>query len=143
MRKPKMQGRRELAASVPVPDKSPDDDTQSVSGDVLSPLSEDIPPHVWAMLQEAGELAAQRLVEILASPMFRTIAPSAQRGLIELALTRAYGLPVRKALSVSLTSTDADAVAASLADLTGALPETARHSLADAMQRASDADPAH
>lgn len=79
------------------------------------------------MLQEAGELAAQRLVELLQSPRFPAYSPQAQRGLIELALTRAYGLPIRKALNLNLSTSDADAVAASLNDLVQNLPEHARH----------------
>jgi hypothetical protein len=104
----------------------------ALDGDLLSPLNPDIPPHVWAILQSAGETAAARLLQILQSPRFPDIAPSAQRGLIELALTRAYGLPIRKALNLNLSSNDADAVAASLADLGDALPEHVRHAMRQA-----------
>lgn len=88
-------------------------------------LSDGIPAHVWALLSEAGELAAERLRDLLASPRFATFRPAEQRALIDLALTRAYGLPVRRSLSVSLTSSDTDAIAASLIGLQDALPERA------------------
>lgn len=86
------------------------------------------------MLQTAGETAASRLVEILQSPRFASYAPSAQRGLIELALTRAYGLPIRKALNLNLSTSDADAVAMSLSDLSQSLPEHMRQSMRASMR---------
>jgi hypothetical protein len=86
-------------------------------------LAEGIPAHVWELLSEAGELAAERLRDILRSPRFKSFRPSEQRALIDLALTRAYGLPVRRSLSVSLSSSDTDAIAASLMGLQDALPE--------------------
>ena len=91
-------------------------------GDLPAP-QEGIPPHVWALLQEAGEEAAQRLTELLQPIRFNKLAGSVQRALLDLALTRAYGLPVRRSVNVSLTSDDSDAVAASLADLRDSLPE--------------------
>lgn len=111
----------------PLSDGDQASDLPALSGDLLPPQADSaIPPHVWAMLQRGGELAAQRLVELLASPAFRRYSPAAQRSLIDLALTRAYGLPIKRALTVSLSSGDADAVAASLLDLSAALPEHAR-----------------
>ena len=74
-------------------------------------------------MQSAGEAAAQRLLDLLNSPSFTSYAPSAKARLIELALTRAYGLPVRRSIDVQLSSSDADAVAASLDALRDALPE--------------------
>lgn len=121
----------------------PADDTPSLSGDVLpdaGSLGADIPPHVWNLLQQAGELAAARLVQVIQSPRFASYAPSAQRGLIELALTRAYGLPVRKALNVNLSTSDSDAVAASLADLAANLPENARSAVREAIDGVSRGD---
>ena len=98
-----------------------------VSGEIMPPdQGSAIPEHVWALLQEAGELAATRLRDMLASPTFKSYAPAAQRALLDLALTRAYGLPVRRSLSVNLSTSDADAVAASLADLAASLPEYGR-----------------
>lgn len=126
---------------VPIePQAEADGPSLALSGDVLpdaSPLGADIPPHVWQMLQQAGELAAARLVQIIQSPRFTSYAPSAQRGLIELALTRAYGLPIRKALNVNLSTSDSDAVAASLADLAANLPENARTAVREALHRQS------
>jgi hypothetical protein len=77
-------------------------------------------------LQEAGEEAAQRLLELLQPLTFKALPGSVQRALLDLALTRAYGLPVRRSVSVNLSSDDADAVAASLASLADSLPERAR-----------------
>jgi hypothetical protein len=79
------------------------------------------------LLQRGGEVAAQRLLSILQSPSFATMPPASQRAFIDLALTRAYGLPVRRAVNVNLSSSDADAVAASLSDIAQHLPETNRH----------------
>lgn len=150
MRKAKISGRRFSTPKpspvprplppLPPPDIEADDDNAApspvLSGDVLPmPADSDIPPHVWHLLQQAGELAATRLVGLLQSPRFASYAPTAQKALIELALTRAYGLPIRRALNVNLSSTDADAVAASLNDLASALPEHAR----SAAQRAASA----
>ncbi len=99
--------------------------TLSPSEDVTgAPI--DIPAHVWATLQEAGEEAAQRLLELLRAPSFKSYAPTAQKALIELALTRAYGLPVRRSVNVDLSTEDSDAIAASLIDLREALPERQR-----------------
>lgn len=103
-------------------------------------LAEGIPAHVWALLSEAGELAAERLRDLLASPRFATFRPSEQRALIDLALTRSYGLPVRRSLSVSLSSSDTDAIAASLLGLQDALPERAREPL-EGGQEARDVTP--
>ena len=97
----------------------PDDDKAAS----MAQQAPDIPPHVWQMLQTAGEEAAAQLLELLRSPKFKTFRPSEQRSLIDLALTRAYGLPVKRSINVDLTSTDADAVAASLLGLHDQLPE--------------------
>jgi hypothetical protein len=120
--------------------------TPALSGEVYEPsspssLGADIPPHVWALLQQAGETAATRLVQVLQSPRFTSYAPSAQRGLIELALTRAYGLPIRKALNLNLSTSDSDAVAASLADLAANLPENAQTRVKEALSRVFPEDP--
>jgi hypothetical protein len=118
----------------PAPVDMPQADDAGLAADVVSAMSSaqgDIPPHVWALLQQAGEAAAQRLVDILKGPGFVRFSPQAQRALIDLALTRAYGLPVRKAVSVTLNTNDADAVARSLLDLSDSLPETARKPLRD------------
>ena len=133
-------GVKQLAAPES-PQSAPYIESDGLDGEVVAmnngALGADIPPHVWALLQSAGEIAAQRLVQVLKSPAFSTYAPSAQRGLIELALTRAYGLPIRKALNVTLTSSDSDAVAASLADLSNSLPEHVRHTIREAQNAPS------
>lgn len=103
----------------------PEPRTAAQTGEELAKQqqSPDIPPHVWDLLQEAGEEAARALLDILRSPKFRAAKVSEQRALIDLALTRAYGLPVRRSLSVNLESSDADAIAASIIGLHDALPE--------------------
>lgn len=73
-----------------------------------------IPSHVWSLLQEAGEVAAERLLTLLSGKKFDSYKPADQRALIDLALTRAYGLPVRRAVQLNLNTDDQDAVAASL-----------------------------
>jgi len=123
-----MTGRRRLAAKMLEPKAAPEPQSAPQTGDgpaTGANLSEGIPSHVWALLSEAGELAAERLRDLLASPRFKTFRASEQRALIDLALTRAYGLPVRRSLSVSLASADTDAIAASLIHLQDALPERA------------------
>lgn len=100
----------------------------TASGEVmpLDPTGVSGPPErVWTMLQEAGEEAARLLLAELQSPAFKSYSGAVKRALIDLALTRAYGLPVRRSIDVNLTSNDADAVAASLIALTDALPERA------------------
>lgn len=89
----------------------------------LSSIQGAIPSHVWQLLQQAGEEAAQRLNELLSSPSFHKQKTSDQVRLIELALVRAYGLPVRRQISVELSSKDGDAIAASLSSLADRLPE--------------------
>ena len=115
-----MSKRNRGAALVATGSEKPTEDQQQLAMQQQSP---DIPPHVWALLQEAGEEAARRLFEILRSSAFTRYPASAQKALIELALTRAYGLPVKRSLSVNLESSDADAIAQSLMGLQDALPE--------------------
>lgn len=103
-----------------VPISTSDDASASIK---LPDGSEDIPPHIWQLLQNTGERAANRLYELLEPMRFAKLPASVQRGLLDLALTRAYGLPVRRSVNVSLGKGDLDAVAASLADLTDNLPE--------------------
>jgi len=86
-----------------------------------------IPPRTWQVLQEAGEKAAERLRDLLASQAFAKMKPTDQARLIELALTRAYGAPVSRSIAVTATSDSADAVAAVLARMASApLPEMTR-----------------
>ena len=96
----------------------------SVPDDVPATLRPDhIPEHVWHLLQQAGEVAAQRLHDLLSKPSFARLRPSEQIKLVDLALTRAYGQPIKREVRIDLSGGDADAVAASLARITGRLPE--------------------
>lgn len=116
-----MTSKRQRGAALIEVKQTPED--QAASAAQQSP---EIPSHVWSILQEAGELAAVKLRDLLASPRFSAYTPSAQKALIELAMTRAYGLPVKRSLSVNLASDDADAIAASLMSLSDRLPEAQR-----------------
>ncbi len=108
------------------PPPDPSDEIKDLTADLdgmALPPSEGVPAHVWPLLQQAGEAAAMRLVAIIRSASFMRMAPTAQKSFIELALTRAYGLPIKKAIQVNLSSKDSDAVSASLNALIGDLPE--------------------
>jgi hypothetical protein len=121
------ENKRSRGAHLIAPSPQPDSDTTADAVTLMATEGGDIPAHVWEALQQAGELAAGRLREILASPKFSQFAPTAQARLIELALTRAYGLPIKRSLSVNLSSGDTDAIAASLLGLGDALPERAEN----------------
>lgn len=83
-----------------------------------------VPDHVKAVFLQAAELAADRLLATMADDKgWQAMRPADQKAFIELAFLRAWGAPVSKSLSVELSSSDADAVAASLAGMHAALPE--------------------
>tara|TARA_R110002167_G_scaffold74809_6_gene209113 strand:- start:1162 stop:1569 length:408 start_codon:yes stop_codon:yes gene_type:complete len=83
-----------------------------------------IPPNVWVLLQSAGERAAGKLNDMLSSIKFDRLKPTEQARLVELALNRAYGPPIKREMSLQLTGNVSDAVAASLASLSATdLPE--------------------
>ena len=85
---------------------------------------QNIPPAAWAALQEAGVAAAERLRDMLASKAFERLKAGDKARLIELALTRAYGPPIKREMTLSLSGNVSDAVAASLSRLAAAdLPE--------------------
>jgi hypothetical protein len=90
--------------------------------------NERIPAHVWEVLQECGEEAAYRLRELLQSEKFNKLGASNQAQLIRLGFEYVYGkpeTPTKQKVSTKLTGDQADAVAASLANLAGnaQLPE--------------------
>lgn len=76
-----------------------------------------IPPETWAMLQEAGHSAAERLRDLLQSSSFARLKPGDQARLIELALNRAYGPPIKREMSLTLTGEVSDATSQILASL--------------------------
>lgn len=83
-----------------------------------------IPAEVWAALQDAGQAAAERLRDLLKAKAFERLKPGDQARLIELALNRAYGPPIKREMTLSLSGNVSDAVAASLARLSASdLPE--------------------
>ena len=84
-----------------------------------------IPDHVWRLLGSAGEAAAVRLQHMLTDhDQWAALKQGERLRLVELAMNRAYGPPVKR--EVKLTGKlDADAVQASLSRLSDAmdLPE--------------------
>ncbi len=70
-------------------------DTIALEGEVerLDSRPDDITAEVWDLMQENGELATQRLNEILTSTRFLRLRASDQAKLIALAQNRAYGSP--------------------------------------------------
>ena len=89
-----------------------------------SPRPDAIPPAVWALLQEAGSVAAGRLLDLLHSKAFERLKVGDQTRLIQLALDRAYGPPIKREMSLTLSGTVSDAVSEALAAHAGLdLPE--------------------
>lgn len=103
--------------------------TTSDKGSDVAPKPDSVPAHVWTTLQAAGERAADKLLDMLSSKKFDRLRPSEQARLVELALNRAYGPPIKREMSLTLTGNVSDAVAASLATLSATdLPEMAGRS---------------
>lgn len=83
-----------------------------------------MPPEAWEALQQAGTRAAERLRDLIEANSFKRLKPTDQARLIQLALDRAYGPPVKREMSLTLSGTVSDAVAESLGRLASAdLPE--------------------
>ena len=95
-------------------------------------LLADIPKEVAELIEKAGLLASAHMVTLLSDTEKLKGQPlAAQRALVDLALTRAYGLPVRRSLNLNLHGDAADAVQASLNELTNELPERKRPTIKD------------
>jgi len=77
----------------------------------------DIPPETWALIQQAGHKAAERLLDLIEKPAFSRMKVTDQARLIELALNRAYGPPIQKSATLALSGKISDAVADELARL--------------------------
>ena len=89
---------------------------------------DNIPPATWEALSEAGHVAAERLLDLLQSKSFERLKSGDQARLIELALNRAFGPPIKREMSLTLSGTVSDAVAESLSNLASVdLPEMAAH----------------
>ena len=87
--------------------------------------NEKIPDHVWRILSDCGEVAAQRLQEMLASDRFHTLRGSDKANLIRMAFEYAYGkpdAPLKRSVSLNLSTSSADAVQAAMAKLASAAP---------------------
>ena len=90
---------------------------------------DNIPPATWQALSEAGHQAAERLLDLIKAKSFERLKPTDQARLIELALNRAYGPPIKREMSLTLSGNVSDAVAESLGALAGtSLPEFSRDS---------------
>jgi len=86
-----------------------------------------IPDHVWQTLQDAGSAASERLLALLTGKSFERLKAGDQARLIQLALDRAYGPPVKASMSLQLSGSVSDAVAESLGRLASHdLPEMRR-----------------
>lgn len=70
-----------------------DADVESGVVEVMDFRPDNIPQEVWDLIQENGQLATQRLHEILSGPRFHRLRAGDQAKLIALAQNRAYGLP--------------------------------------------------
>lgn len=91
------------------------------------PAPSGIDPETWATIQQAGSAAAVRLLELIEGPGWRSLKASDKAALIRLAFDRAYGPPVQRQATLTLSGSVSDAVADSLARLSAAdLPETGR-----------------
>lgn len=86
-----------------------------------------IPPETAALLRKAGHAAAEALADWLEPHKLAKLKPGERIRLVELALTRAFGPPVKREVSVTLSGDVSDAVSASLAALSARdLPEMRR-----------------
>ena len=78
---------------------------------------DDIPMHVWDLIQENGEIATEKLNQILLSPRFMRIRPGDQAKLIALAQNRAYGTPKQNKVDPRRSTGLIDVTAKELQDL--------------------------
>ena len=78
---------------------------------------DDIPMHVWDLIQENGEIATEKLNQILLSPRFLRIRPGDQAKLIALAQNRAYGTPKQNKVDPRRSTGLIDVTARELQDL--------------------------
>ena len=88
--------------------------------------NEKIPDKVWKLLSASGEKAAERLQEMLASKNFHQLRGSDKTNLIRMAFEYAYGkpdAPLKRSVSLNLSSSNADAVQAAMAKLASAAPD--------------------
>ena len=87
--------------------------------------NEKIPNHVWTILSECGETAAERLQEMLTDRHFHGLRGSDKANLIRMAFEYAYGkpdAPLKRSVNLNLSSDSTDAVQAAMAKLAAAVP---------------------
>ena len=106
-----------------------DPDTPHTSqNEAQDAILDDLPEDVAQLLAKAGVLAAKHLVHILSDPKELARHPlAAQRAILDLAITRAYGLPIRKSVTVNLSTSEADAVTQSLQELSSNISPKSKH----------------
>ena len=88
--------------------------------------NEKIPAHVWRKLSACGEKAAERLQEMLASKNFHQLRGSDKTALIRMAFEYAYGkpdAPLKRSVSLNLSSDNTDAIQAAMTKLANAAPD--------------------
>lgn len=101
-------------------------DADIASPEEVSMKPDEIPEDVWAIVQESGREATNRLHELLVSPKFTRLKTSDQTKLISLAQNRAYGLPKTSRADLNKRRgriTDATAFALNDQAARAALPE--------------------
>ena len=92
------------------------------------PHNDSIPADVWAVMQENGRIATERLNELLTSTRFHRLKAGEQAKLIALAQDRAYGRAdpgIKRVVKATANRSDMDATSAALARLSSraSLPE--------------------
>lgn len=114
----------------------------SVDAPPPADMPEHVPAHVWHLLQRSGEKAAEKLLDILTSASWAKLPTATQLRVIDLALTRAYGPPIKREVSVALTGKVSDATSDALAAMSGQpLPEYRHHTSKGRADDAIDVTP--
>lgn len=86
--------------------------------EVMDSRPDNIDAETWALIQETGKLATERLYEILASPRFVRLKATEKAKLIQLAQNRAFGMPQSNRQDTNRRRAGyTDATAASLREL--------------------------
>lgn len=94
----------------------------------MNAAPDDVPADVWALIQENGRVATERLNELLTSPKFTRLRATDQARLIALAQNRAYGTPKANKAADNRVTRGGDVTAAELNGLVhrATLPEYSR-----------------
>ena len=100
----------------------------------MSSRPDDVPADVWALIQENGRVATERLNDLLVSPKFARLRVGDQARLIALAQNRAYGTPKSNRGEAVKRRGSVDVTQSELANLVSraTLPEYKRARVEDA-----------